>query len=249
MFPHLHLFGASISTYFLVISLGVCIALVWFIRRAGLRHLNHVTAIDFALVVTICGFLGARLLHVVYEDWTFYSANPLQIFVVWNGGFVFYGGLIGAFVGASLFCSWTNEAFWFWADTAALPISLAYAIGRLGCFLNGCCYGKVCALPWAVRFDEFPRHPTQLYATGWELMVLCILTLTERRFKTTGFLFSTWLILHSLGRVIMEAFRDDPRGESILGLSLGTLISGGIILMAVGQMLASRLHSIKDNSK
>src|SRR5690606_10671308 len=134
------------------------------------RGLQRITAIDLTLVVLVAGFLGARLLHVVYEDWATYLLQPAQIFYIWNGGFVFLGGLGAALIAGILFCSFKREPFWFWADAAVLPAALAYGLGRLGCFLNGCCYGDICELPWAMTLHGVGRHPTQLYATLWELL-------------------------------------------------------------------------------
>lgn len=244
MLPHLHVFfGLSISTYFLIISLSCTASALWFIKRAEDKGLQRVTAIDITLVVLIAGFLGARLLHVVFEDFGYYRVQPIEIFYVWNGGFVFLGGLVASLIAGILFCHWKHEPFWFWADVAALPAALSYALGRLGCFFNGCCYGNVCELPWAISLQGMNRHPTQLYATLWELISLGILFKLEPRFKVSGTLFNTWLITHAVGRIIMETFRADPRGNLVLGLSIGTLMSLGLAAWAAMNLLASRLQS------
>jgi phosphatidylglycerol:prolipoprotein diacylglycerol transferase len=218
----------GLPTYFLVISLAVMLSTLWFIRRAEARQLHRVFAIDLTLVILIAGFVGARLLHVFYEEPEFYVAHPWAVFEIWNGGFVFLGGFVAAAIAAVLFCQWQHEPFWFWADTAALPISLCYALGRLACFFNGCCYGKACDAWFAVEH----RHPTQLYATFWELVWLAILKIFEPRFKTSGVLFNTWLVGHAAGRIVMEIFRDDPRGEMLAGLSLGIWMSAVLICLA-----------------
>jgi phosphatidylglycerol:prolipoprotein diacylglycerol transferase len=211
----------AVSTYFLTISLGCVLGCYWFLRRADARGMTRVSAIDIALVCLVSGFIGARLLHVFWEEPAYYRENFWRVFQVWNGGFVFYGGVIGAFFGTSFFCNWRREPFWMWADMAAPPISLTYAVGRIGCFLNGCCYGRYCEVPWAVA----GRHPTQLYAVGMEVLALSVVLVAEKRLKRVGQIFGTWLFLHALGRAVMEAFRADPRGDTIAGLSLGSLIS------------------------
>lgn len=243
MYPALPLApGFELSTYFLLISLGTTLSVIWFIRRAQSRKLDRVTSIDLALTVLLGGFIGARLLHVFFEQPEFYRANPLLIAQVWNGGFVYLGGVIGALIASVGFCKFRREPFWFWADTAAPPIALGYAIGRLACFLNGCCYGLPAEVPWAVSMHGVLRHPTQLYATLWEVGVLAVLLVLQSRFKTSGLLFNTWLLLHGLGRIIMEVFRDDPRGGLILGVSLGTAMSVVLMTWALFNIVASRLH-------
>lgn len=244
MFPHLHLFdGVEISTYFLTISLGVTVSVLWFIKLAERQHLARVAAIDIALAVLIGGFLGARLMHVFYEEPSIYRTNPWLVFHIWNGGFVFLGGFIGAFIATLGVCRFKGEPFWFWADVATLPLSLSYMIGRLGCFLNGCCYGRPAEVPWAVATQGVSRHPTQLYASAWEMLIFGLLLLARDRFKVSGFLFNTWVILHSIGRLIMEVFRDDPRGAPVLGMSVSTVLSLVLILWAMGNIVASRLQS------
>lgn len=236
MYPFINLFSVQISTYFLVISVACTIGTIWFLKRAEARLLSRVTAIDLTLVGLAGGFIGARLLHVFWEDPAFYQAHPFAMLEVWNGGFVFYGGVLGMWMAVTLFCVARREPFWFWADVAIIPISLGYAIGRLACFFNGCCYGKVCELPWAVYMQGGLRHPTQLYATFWELMILAVLLKIEPRIRMAGTLFCTWLVLHSLGRVIMEYFRDDNRGPLMYGLTISTWLSlafglGGLLCL------------------
>ncbi len=227
----------QIPTYFLIISLGCIFSSLWFIHRAQKASLNTTTAVDLTILVLVVGFLGARILHIIYESPEFYRQNWLRVFHVWNGGFVFYGGVISGIVAASVFCSIQRQPFWFWADIATLPVSLAYALGRLACFFNGCCFGKFCEWPWAIYVHGSYRHPTQLYASGFELCVLAFLLFWQKRFRPVGLLFNIWLILHSIGRIFMELFRADPRGDLIdIGVgtvSLGIFLSWTLILFAI----------------
>lgn len=243
MYPEIHLpGGGTLSTYFLVISVAVTFSVLWFIRRAESKDMARVTAIDLALAVLIGGFIGARSLHVIYEDWDIYAADPLAVFKIWNGGFVYLGGLVGAMVAAVFLCWQKREPFWFWADIATPPIALGYAFGRIACFLNGCCYGKISAVPWAVMMGGSPRHPTQLYASLWDAALALVLLKTEKRFKHSGSFFNTWLAGHCVGRIIMEHFRADPRGSLVLGYSLGTAMSVILLSFALTNLAASRLH-------
>lgn len=218
------------------------IGVLWFIRRSTQRGLDKITAIDLSLTVLTGGFLGARLLHVFYEEPELYSLKPLAVLYIWNGGFVYLGGVVGAMIAAVAYCKYKLEPFWYWADVATPPIALGYAIGRLACFLNGCCYGREAEVPWAILLHGAHRHPTQLYATFWELAVVALLLLTQSKFKTSGMMFNVWLMLHGAGRIVMEVFRDDPRGATILGVSLGTAMSVLLMTWALFNIVASRLH-------
>jgi phosphatidylglycerol:prolipoprotein diacylglycerol transferase len=247
LFPEIRLSSSlSLSTYFLLISIACIISSLWFIHRAEKRHLEKLTAIDFTLAVLISGFAGARLVHIVWEEPAYYMQNPLAALQVWNGGFVFLGGLMASWVCAVFYCQWKKEPFWFWADTAVPPISLGYALGRLACFANGCCFGRECELPWGIELHGAHRHPTQLYATFWELGLLGMVLFLEGRLKTSGMLFNLWLLGHAVGRVVMEAFRADPRGDFIHGLSLGmwmSFILAAFALFNLYGVLSERHHA------
>ncbi len=239
MLPHLHITdGLSLPIYLLLCSLAYCICLLWLVPRAKKLNVNRNIALDISLVIMVSGFLGARLLHVFYEEPHYYLNDPIQVFKFWHGGFVFYGGLIGTLVGCFIYIKIKKLSFLQWADFFTPMAPLGYAIGRLACFLNGCCYGKICDLPWAVNFPNvlpsgITRHPTQLYIVFWEIILLITLLNIEKlkKFKSGSLLF-IWLFLHSIGRIFMEFMRDDPRGDMILNLSISTWISFGFILLS-----------------
>lgn len=225
----------SVPTYYLVLSAAVCVGLWWSVRRADEFHLERRQVLDLSLLMMVMGFIGGRLLHVLYEEPQYYKDHPEQIIAFWNGGFVFYGGaLLAGF--SALFFAWKKDRPHVarYADLFAPVIALIYALGRGACLLAGCCYGRTCELPWAIS----GRHPTQAYASLWEIGGLLILLGLEKKSWRPGFIFSMWLILHGLGRLIMEAFRDDFRGPT-LGLSISSWISVGVI--GAGVFLVMRI--------
>jgi phosphatidylglycerol:prolipoprotein diacylglycerol transferase len=238
LYPYIHIGPLIISNYFLVISLAATFSMLWFLRRAKSRGLSRLMSIDLTIVIMVSGFVGARLFHVFYEEPDLYREHWQRVFLFWQGGFVFFGGALTALLAGYIYCIWNKEPFLYLADVAAPTVSLAYAVGRTACFLNGCCYGDRCELPWAIFVQGMPRHPVQLYASFWEFAVLLILLLLEKRAKVSGVVFATWLILHGLGRVMMEHFRADPRGEFLAGFSISTWIGLGLALFGLATLLS-----------
>jgi phosphatidylglycerol:prolipoprotein diacylglycerol transferase len=186
----------------------------------------------------IAGFMGARLLYVLYQEPQFYVNNPIEIFSVWKGGFIYYGGFISGLLFGLLFLKLRKQNLWQWLDVSAPVAALSYGLGRLACFFNGCCYGAVTEFFGGLKFPHLHglRHPTQIYAVVYELCVWFLLLALEKKvnwFKMNkGLLFLTWIFLHGLGRILMEIFRADPRGDLVFGLSVSTAISGLLIVIS-----------------
>lgn len=244
MHPFLHITDTiQLPTYLVILSLTYSFCVGWVYWRAHRYDYDVGHALDLCLMVMLGGFFGARIVHVFYENPEYYRMYPWDVLKVWQGGFVFYGGFAGALLAAFAYIRIRNLDFWMWADFFTPVFIVGYALGRIACFFNGCCFGDLCDLPWAVEFN-YPglptgaRHPTQLYATFWELVIslpvylLLRYKLTKITQKAPGVLFSAWLVCHGLGRLMMEHFRDDYRGEFILGLSISSWFSLGLI--AVG---------------
>lgn len=230
--------GISIPTFYLVISLVTLVSIFWLIRRVSSMDLDRNLALDLSLIIMICGFLGARAMHILFENFDYYKANPSAIFYFWQGGFVFYGGaFLSAFVGTIFLRVKSENLVNDYLDLFAPVLSLTYGLGRFACLLTGCCYGKFCTLPWAID----ARHPTQAYAILWEVSVVGILLGIEfispkKRWPLSlqkkGGIFYSWLILHGSGRILMEHFRDDFRGPQY-GLSISAWLSLLIILIGL----------------
>lgn len=243
MFPTISISPSlSIPTYYLILSLTVCLGLLWVARRADQRELSRKVSLDLSLIIMISGFIGGRLFHVFYESYPYYQEDYLRILYFWNGGFVFYGGALLATVCSIFYLIFIARVpFEDYLDLFAPVMSLSYMLGRIACLFAGCCYGKTCELPWAIS----GRHPTQAYTSLWELGVLCVLLGTEaiarpvrpRWLQNPGSIFYLWMVLHGLGRLMMESFRDDFRGPS-LGLSISGWIS--VLIVVLGLFLLVR---------
>lgn len=229
----------SVPSYFVIVSIAFCISLFVLVARARKLHLNRNTALDLSLVVMVSGFIGARLLHVFFEAPAHYAEDPWRVFEVWRGGFVWFGGVIAAGLFAAFFLRIKALPAGRWLDLFAPVLALGYGLGRVACLFAGCCHGDVCELPSGVLI----RYPTQGFAALWELAVFALLLKLERArsgsakparfFRPSGQLFIAWIILHAIGRMIMELFRADDRGPQLASLSLATWISFGLLLAGV----------------
>lgn len=236
--PFLQFGDIRLPTYQVYMALMLCGLVLFLNWRADKKEVSASSALDLFIGGLASGAIGARLFHIFYEEPAYYWENPWRVFYFWQGGFVYYAGLIAGLLGGYIILKIKKESFALWADFLAPVVSLGYALGRLGCFLEGCCYGKVCDLPWAYPFGQLnldthefllvPRHPTQLYALVMELIVFATLLYLEKR-KTfsqkPGALFMFWLLVHGLSRILMEFLRDDDRGFVLLGMSVSTLLS------------------------
>lgn len=233
MLPFLKIFSLTIPTFYLVISLTVSLALIWFHYRIKQKpfanHFSKQVGYDLIGGVMISGFIGARLFHIVYEEPGYYMLFPAEMFRFAKGGYVYFGGMIAAMLFGAIYLRIKKESFLKWANFLTPIASLTYALGRIGCFLEGCCYGKQCTLPWAINH----LHPTQLYMMIAELVLLFILLKKEKKTPLNNNLFLHWLIAHSFTRFVIEFWRDDHRGSYFFEvLSVSQVISIIITLIA-----------------
>jgi phosphatidylglycerol---prolipoprotein diacylglyceryl transferase len=247
MYPTLSFSGLEFQTYLVWTSLTICLGLVFFLRR---MDFDRRVGLDLFMVLTLSSFLGARLFHVFYEEPQYYLENWRRAFEFWNGGYVFFGGFLGAMAGGNLFWHLKSRSHKGLPSRAQIHdlfapiISFTYAFGRLGCFWAGCCYGRWCELPWA----QDGRHPTAIYSSICEVGVLLILLRVEKKKSlgsTPGRLFWLWLGLHSTGRFFIEFFRDDFRGPDYI-FSVSAWISVILGSLALFQLLRQRSPQKKD---
>jgi phosphatidylglycerol:prolipoprotein diacylglycerol transferase len=191
---------------------------------------------DLFFYTVLSAFLGSRILFILI-NFDVYRHHPLQMFKVWEGGLVFYGGLIPAAAVAFGYMRWRRLPTWKLADLISPLIALGLSFGRIGCFLSGCCYGRETSLPWAVVFKNpdslarlsVPLHPTQLYDAANGLAIFFFLSWMSKRKTFDGQIFWLFVFLYSITRFLVEIFRGDPRGYLFGGL-LSTSQGIGILL-------------------
>jgi len=253
MHPILVRFGPlTIHTYGVLVAAGFLLGLALAVKQAKKEGIPQERIIDIGFYVLVAAIIGSRLLFVAVNA-GHYLKHPLDIFKIWEGGLVFYGGLILAIPSALWYIRKHNLDAWRITDIFAPSLAIGHAVGRIGCFAAGCCYGRLSELPWAVTFHDpeclattgIPLHPTQLYESAGELLNFLIL-ITLRRYQSfKGQLFWTYILLYSLLRFVVEFFRgDEARGYLFGGISVsqGISVIMGVVAISV---IAGRLLNKK----
>lgn len=203
-------------------------------RRAGIKP--HIIS-NLCLISLISGIIGARLFFIIL-NLDFFKHNPKQIIMFHEGGLVWYGGLTFALICGFIYLRLKKQPVLSILDFVSVYIALAQSIGRIGCFLNGCCFGKI----WP-RYNIF--YPTQIFSSLIMLSIFIILRILQTRHIKTGNIFLLYLILYSLKRFFIEFIRADPY-LVILNLTVFQVISVSIFIVAViSFMLQNRLSKQK----
>ena len=235
----------SIRWYGIFIALGIIwiiLWLVWQVRKGA--NLPYETVFTAALVGIPSGIVLARLLHVI-DLWDYYSQNPGQI--IGGGGLTAYGAILGAALGIWIYSKFSKLQFGYFADLVAPAVIVAQAvIGRIGCTINGCCYGVETSLPWGIVYTHpssfaynasralpsgMGLHPTQPYELVFGLIVFGILLKLRGRFKPDGSLFLIYLGLYSLWRIGIDFLRVGT--PFLFGLHQAQVVAIIVLVIAV----------------
>jgi phosphatidylglycerol:prolipoprotein diacylglycerol transferase len=240
----LHIGGFALHTYGVLLMIGFALGL-WRTMSAASRYpekgVTPQDVLDLAVWVLVSGIFFARLFFVFLDpNW---RALLPQFFAIWNGGISFDGSLFGALLAIVIFCRLRKISFLNMTDLIAPSAVLGYAVGRIGCFFNGCCYGQPTNLPWGVRFHDSdqggtltpPSHPTQLYSTAMSLVIFALMVWRERSGKAfKGELFCWYLIGSAVERFIMEIWRAGVTSDLVRGTPFTTAQFFCMGLFAVG---------------
>lgn len=242
MFPTLITIGPlTFRTYGALVALGMFLALQYMLRRAKQQNLPEENILDMSLYAIVAGLIGGRLAYVLLS-FNYFAKHPSEIFMVWEGGMVFYGGLLlGSLAVIYYIKKHPVINLWKLADIVAPALALGHVFGRLGCFFAGCCYGHETSLPWGVTFRNTESlaplhvclHPTQLYEALGNLVIFIFLDWYNRYKHGAGKTFWVYLFFYGMLRFHMEFLRGDDRGGMILGMSPGQLMSLALIVTSV----------------
>ena len=197
----------EIMWYGIMIALGVTVMVLWTMWQARKgANLTYEAVMTAALVGIPAGVIFSRLLHVI-DRWDYYVHNLGQI--IGGEGLTIYGAVLGAALAVWIYSRFSNFRFTYAADLIAPGILLAQAIGRIGCLINGCCYGTTTSLPWAIAYTH-PNslsfgvsgvHPTQVYEIIFLMIMFGVLLALKDRLKPEGSLFLVYLIMYSAWRL------------------------------------------------
>jgi len=234
MYPILLKIGSiTVYSYGFMLALGVGVSLILIMRKARKEGIDEEAVLDLTIITVLSGLIGARLFYVFFYDWEYYRLNPLQILDFRNEGLVWYGAFILGAAAALLYVRIKRLSFWRTFDLFAPYLALGYAFGRIGCFLNGCCFGTPTDLPWGVVFpglDAVPRHPAQLYSTLLSLGLFAFLLWLYPRRRFDGQVFLAYIIGYALLRFGLEFVRENL---IIWGsLSIAQVVAAGLLVIA-----------------
>jgi len=215
--PILFKFGPiSVHTYGFFIALAFFTAIIWSSREAKRLGENPERIMDLGFLIILAAIIGSRILFILLnlQD---YLEHPINMIKIWEGGLVFYGGLIASILAALWYLKKHRLRIWKYGDILSPAIALGQSIGRVGCLMAGCCYGKETACPWAVRFTDpqtlampnIPLHPTQIYESIAALLIFGLLLKLRKRKSFDGQIFWLYIALYAIVRFIIDFFRGD----------------------------------------
>lgn len=237
--------GFSVHSYGVVVALAVVIALgVGYYLTRNTQYQVHL--FDSVLYVSVAALVGARIWHVFFFQWGYYSQNLSQIFAIWNGGISIMGALVGGFLGMAVYARKKKISFWGFMDHLAPAIILGQAVGRIACFLNGDAYGSPTGMGFGIvypegtmafdRYGSQPLWPAEIWEGQWDLIVFGILMWLKNIKMPDGFMFLSYNILYSIGRFALEFLRgDSPRYA--LDWTAGQWTSFAVIVISIALMI------------
>jgi phosphatidylglycerol---prolipoprotein diacylglyceryl transferase len=246
MHPILFQLGSiPIYTYGVLVATGFLLGLGYATRQAPQAGLSPEFVWNLGVYAILIGLVSSKL-WLLLSEWDYYAADPGRIFSIatFQSAGTFYGGILGALVWVVTYARIRKVALLAVLDVSAAPLALGHAIGRLGCFAAGCCYGKPTSLPWGVTFTspvaariagtplDVSLHPTQLYEAAAEFLNFLLLAWLGRRQKFSGQVAGGFFMLYGLERGAIEFLRADP-GRTMMfhgALSLMQLVSGGLLV-------------------
>jgi phosphatidylglycerol:prolipoprotein diacylglycerol transferase len=246
-FVHVRSYGLMLAVAFLA---GTWLAL----REARRLHLDEDKLVSTILVALVCGVLGARGLYVL-EHVAEFRREWGSVLALWQGGLTLYGGLVAGTLAGLLAARRLNLPMWTVADVLTPSLAIGGMFGRVGCFLNGCCYGRPTRLPWGVVFppDSFAGlefgnariHPSQLYFALANLALFAIVWPLRSRWRVPGTLFWTYLALFALVRIPLDFTRAYEPGTELLTVAGRVVTESQLTSVAIalfGLLMTMRLR-------
>jgi len=242
----------SVRWYGVMVALAVVLLILWMvwqIRRGA--DISYDSLLTVALIAIPSAIIISRLLHII-DMFGFYMANPG---LLWGfSGLTIWGAILGATLGIWVYSRFTDFKYGYFMDLVTPAVLLAQVIGRVGCTINGCCYGKTTSLPCAVVYtnpDSYAPlgigvHLTQLYEIAFLFIVFGVLFWLRKRFQPEGSLFLIYLSLYSMWRLGIGFLRDGT--DFLFGLHQAQVI-GIVVLLIVVPILVVRTRWVKGEGR
>ena len=254
--------GITIPSYGLMVLIGVLVSLLY-IWRAEKKSPLLDADIELTTIYAVIGtVVGAKVLYILtilpdfLEEMREVGLTSPEFYMKYlSGGFVFYGGFLGAFAGAYLYARFARISFDEVCTVLVPVVPLFHVFGRIGCFLEGCCYGMeserfgIAFTYSQVAPNGVPLLPVQLIESAAELLIFLILQVMLRKGHKGVSLLWTWAILYAITRFVLEFFRGDEYRGVIGGISLSQVISLALLLFVFAWICRSRQNTAADSQK
>lgn len=229
----LHLGSFTIRSWGLMVMIGIIVGVLLSMWEAGRRGVDPENIIDLTILLIISGMVGARVIYVL-ANFNEYRNNLGLAFSIRSGGLAWPGAFLFALIATIFFVRWRKLSFWLLADILSPYIALGYAIGRIGCFLNGCCFGKITEPAWwSVYMLGAYRYPTQIFSSLASFIIFLFLV-TRDWYDKPGKRFLAYIILYCVYRFIVEFFRYNATYIYSLSITqwgmLGTIVVVSLIM-------------------
>ena len=215
--------------YIFGILAGWIVAKKFFIDNSDIKEKFD----DYITYLILGVIIGGRLGYVILYNFDYYSNNIAEIFMIWQGGMSFHGGLLGVVITSIWYANKNGHNPYIYLDIVSLVAPIGIFFGRIANFINSELYGKETTLPWGVKFekiDEIYRHPSQLYEAFFEGVILFFILIYFQKIfsaKKPGFISGIFLIFYSTFRFMIEFLRvpDEQLGYFLFNLSMGQILS------------------------
>jgi len=263
--------GYSVQTWGTIVALGIAVSLFFLFRKAKQNKLLEQSQM-LIVYILFSGLIGARIIYILLNPSEF--PNFLSLFEVWKGGIVSWGVFLGGFLGIMLFkitSKIKSSELKNLLDLMAPYFILAVAIGRIGCFLRGCCFGIASNLPWAIVYIEglssqaglTAVHPTQLYHAILDFLIFIILLKINKKkeflnknkqksrfgfFNKAGGTFLLFILLYSVERFFVDFLRFHPASEYIGRITITQIIFTFLFFIALFLLIKIRTPDSSTNA-
>ncbi len=237
----------TVYSYGFFVALGCIVGCSLILRDCTRYSIPRDKAWDLLFYIFISGLIGARLLHVIL-NLAYYRSEPLEILMLHKGGLAIQGGIIAAITVGVIFILKKGLPFWKAGDLIAQYLALGQAIGRIGCFLNGCCYGRITRSFTGLGFPGEPwlRYPIQIYLSAGFLAIFIILRyLSEKNRPFDGGIFLLYFLLYTPLRFFTDFLREDLR-KVFFGLTVSQTIGLALFLTALVLYIIKKRGSMRE---